>query len=154
MTGVQTCALPIFSRALLNLCLNALQSMARGGILRIAAERRDGWGHLSVTDSGTGIAPEDLPHVFDPYFTTKPDGVGLGLANVHKIIEAHQGQIEVSSTLGIGTTFEMLLPLPGAIGSGIGDGQRQSKKVKDSTSAGWSGCCAVRDPVVRRLATP
>ncbi len=143
-----------FSRALLNLCLNALQSMARGGILRIAAERRDGWGHLSVTDSGTGIAPEDLPHVFDPYFTTKPDGVGLGLANVHKIIEAHQGQIEVSSTLGIGTTFEMLLPLPGAIGSGIGDGQRQSKKVKDSTSAGWSGCCAVRDPVVRRLATP
>ncbi|MHC1744692.1 MAG: ATP-binding protein [Syntrophobacteraceae bacterium] len=128
-----------FSRALLNLYLNALQSMGRGGVLRVAADCREGEVHFTVADSGTGIAPENVPHVFDPYFTTKPNGVGLGLANVYKIIEAHNGQIEVVSTLGDGTTFRILLPHSCSIGSGIDDGQKQPKKVKDSVSAGWSG---------------
>lgn len=105
-----------FSQALLNLYLNGLQAMERGGVLHVLADRREGEVRFTVTDSGTGIAPEDVPHVFDPYFTTKPSGVGLGLANVHKIIEAHQGRIEVSSALGRGTTFEIHLPPSGPLG--------------------------------------
>lgn len=143
-----------FSRALLNLCLNGLQAMQRGGTLRLEADLLEGRVHFKVADSGAGIPAEHMPHVFDPYFTTKPNGVGLGLANVHKIVEAHNGQIEVSSTLGLGTTFEIFLPAAGSIGSGIGDGQKQPKKVKDSIGAGQSRFSAIRDPVVRRLATP
>lgn len=102
-----------FSQALLNLYLNGLQAMERGGVLRVLADCREGRVRFCVVDSGDGIAPEDLPHVFDPYFTTKPAGVGLGLANVHKIVEAHSGSIEVLSTPGNGTTFEITLPASG-----------------------------------------
>jgi two-component system sensor histidine kinase HydH len=57
-----------------------------------------------------GILPEDLPHIFDPYFTTKPRGVGLGLANVHKLVETHNGDIDVVSSPANGTTFTIRLP--------------------------------------------
>ncbi len=63
--------------------------MEGGGTLRVEAMAEAGEVTVRVSDSGTGISPEQLPHVFDPYFTTKPRGVGLGLANVHKFVEAH-----------------------------------------------------------------
>jgi two-component system sensor histidine kinase HydH len=102
-----------FAQVLLNLYLNALQAMDGGGTLKTEAFRQDGRVVLSVSDSGSGIAPEHLPHIFDPYFTTKPRGVGLGLANVHKFVEAHGGEIEVESSPGRGTTFLVSLPAPG-----------------------------------------
>lgn len=99
-----------FSQILLNLYLNALQSMERGGTLQVRACEEADQVVFKVTDSGEGIPPEDLPHIFDPYFTTKPRGVGLGLANVHKLMEAHGGDIEVDSHPGKGTTFTLRLP--------------------------------------------
>jgi signal transduction histidine kinase len=65
---------------------------------------------ISVTDTGHGIAAEKLPEIFTPFFTTKPEGCGLGLAVVHSIIEEHGGEIDVSSIAGQGTTFTVSLP--------------------------------------------
>ena len=94
-----------FSQLLLTLYLNAIHAMKEGGLLDVSAFRANGDTIIRVSDSGMGISPEHLPHVFDPYFTTKPQGVGLGLANVHKFVEAHGGEIEVESTPGKGTQF-------------------------------------------------
>ncbi len=98
-----------FAQILLNLYLNALHAMENGGRLKIEAFESSGEVLLTVSDSGTGISAEHLPQVFDPYFTTKSQGVGLGLANVHKFVEAHGGEIEVESTPGAGTTFTIRL---------------------------------------------
>ncbi len=99
-----------FSQVLLNLHLNALQAMEGGGSLDVGVRRESGHVVWTIADSGPGIAPESLPHIFDPYYTTKPRGVGLGLAVVHKLVEAHNGDIEVASTPGRGTTFTLRLP--------------------------------------------
>lgn len=99
-----------FAQILLNLYLNAFQAMSRGGVLKVEAFLHDGRVTIRVSDSGTGIHPDHLAHIFDPYFTTKPKGVGLGLSNVFKLIDAHAGTIEVESSLGIGTTFTMQFP--------------------------------------------
>lgn len=113
------------SQAMLNLYLNAMQAMeGKGGLLTIALSRERGpqpWVKISVKDTGTGIAKEDLEHVFDPYFTTKQSGTGLGLAIVHKIIESHQGEIRAESEPGQGTTVSFFLPLfEGQGESGLG----------------------------------
>lgn len=105
-----------FGQALLNVCLNALDAMPQGGVmtLRLTAYTANRL-CLEVDDTGTGIAPEHLPHIFDPYFTSKGHGTGLGLATVHKIIEAHGGEVSVKSRYGMpeggGTSFRFLLPL-------------------------------------------
>jgi two-component system sensor histidine kinase HydH len=100
-----------FSQCLLNLYINALQAMDKGGQLSIENTVSDeGWINIQVRDTGTGIKPDALSRIFDPYFTTKPKGTGLGLAIVHKIMEAHNGQIKVRSILGQGSTFTILLP--------------------------------------------
>ena len=99
-----------FAQVLLNLYLNSLQAMEGGGRLRIEVTGQSDQVVLKVTDSGKGIAPEHLAHIFDPYFTTKPRGVGLGLANVHKLVEAHGGDVEAESTPGKGTCFTIRLP--------------------------------------------
>jgi signal transduction histidine kinase/ActR/RegA family two-component response regulator len=105
-----------------NLVINASQAMPEGGIVRISAANRTvtGGGHpvlaggpyvrITVADSGTGIRPEHLPKIFDPYFTTKQEGSGLGLATVYSIVKKHKGHIEVESELGRGTTFHIWLP--------------------------------------------
>ena len=84
-------------QAVLNLCLNALDAIPRGGRLTLAVAWRKKGVCLMVRDTGVGIVPRQLQHVFDPYFTTKGQGTGLGLAMVHKIVEAHSGQISVTS---------------------------------------------------------
>jgi len=100
------------TQVFLNLFLNALAAMDRGGVLTVGTARQDDDTlRVSVADTGTGIRKEDLGRVFDPYFTTKPSGTGLGLAIVHRIVEAHGGEIRLESEPGKGTTFTILLPI-------------------------------------------
>ncbi|HPL64331.1 MAG TPA: ATP-binding protein [Syntrophales bacterium] len=99
-------------QVLLNLFFNALGAMENGGILSVALRPDSGRKvRIDVSDTGTGIRKEDLPRIFDPYFTTRPAGAGLGLAIVQKIVEAHNGEIRVESEPGKGTTFSVLLPV-------------------------------------------
>ena len=98
-------------QALLNLIRNAREAMAEGGRLQIGVERRgDDSAAITVTDSGPGISADNLPKVFDPFFSTKAKGTGLGLALVQQIAAEHGGRAEVESTEGQGTTFRMVLP--------------------------------------------
>jgi two-component system sensor histidine kinase HydH len=101
------------NQVLLNLNLNAIEAMEPGGKLQIDIFDNDENNELiiRVTDTGRGIAKEDLPKIFDPYFTTKSSGTGLGLAIAHNIIEAMGGTIEVKSETGNGTAFTVRLPL-------------------------------------------
>ncbi len=100
-------------RAILNLVGNALDAMPSGGELRIAAGIVEGGGYaISVEDTGTGIAQVDREKIFEPYFTTKSSGLGLGLVLSKKIIEAHGGDIEIASEAGRGTCIRILLPGP------------------------------------------
>jgi two-component system, NtrC family, sensor histidine kinase HydH len=98
------------SQVLLNLYLNAIESMEKGGRLEVSLSEGDSGAIVKVSDTGSGIAEKDLPHVFDPYFTTKTRGTGLGLAIVHNIVEAHDGKITVDSRPGEGTVFTIFLP--------------------------------------------
>lgn len=101
------------NQVLLNLYLNAIEAMDSGGRLRIAVSGRSENGGLTiqVSDTGNGIAADDLTKIFDPYFTTKSSGTGLGLAIAHNIVEALGGTIEVNSKAGVGTTFTLTLPI-------------------------------------------
>jgi signal transduction histidine kinase len=99
----------LFRQALLNLMLNAEQAMPQGGELTIQAAREPGGISLSLIDTGKGMTPEVLAKVFQPFFTTRPGGNGLGLATTRKIIEAHGGRIEVQSEPGRGTKFTIHL---------------------------------------------
>jgi len=100
------------AQVMLNLLLNGLEAMPGGGTLSVTVDVDDSnrYARFTVRDTGKGIAPDDLTHVFDPYFTTKSSGTGLGLAVVHKIVESHGGEVHVESEQGKGTTFTVLLP--------------------------------------------
>jgi two-component system sensor histidine kinase HydH len=101
------------NQVLLNLLLNGIEATESGGVLRVqgyaAADSRRL--EIQVSDTGCGIRPEDLAHVFEPYFTTKPSGTGLGLAIAHNILEAMGAEIGVQSVFGAGTTFTLKLPV-------------------------------------------
>jgi CheY-like chemotaxis protein len=99
-------------QVLMNLCLNARDAMPRGGTLRLAVEVGEKRVGIVVGDTGTGVAPEHLPHIFEPFFTTKGvgRGTGLGLAVAHGIVHQHQGEIHASSELGRGTEIRVGLP--------------------------------------------
>jgi signal transduction histidine kinase len=94
------------AQVFINLVLNAVDAMPEGGTLRVASWHADD-GRLAVTfsDSGHGIPPENLPHVFEPFFSTREDGTGLGLTVSHSVVERHGGEITVESKVGEGTTF-------------------------------------------------
>lgn len=94
-----------------NIIKNAMQAMPDGGMLIVALGITDQFIAVSFKDSGTGIKEEDLGHIFDPYFTTKKEGSGLGLMIVQRIVQDHGGFIKVSSKHGEGTDFTVLLPL-------------------------------------------
>jgi signal transduction histidine kinase len=98
-------------QAFLNIALNACQAMPNGGSLRIRCEATRGHRiEITFTDTGVGIMPEHLKRIFDLYFTTKEKGSGIGLSMVYRTVQMHDGEIEVQSTPGKGTTFRLLLP--------------------------------------------
>ncbi|MBW2107754.1 MAG: PAS domain-containing protein [Deltaproteobacteria bacterium] len=100
-----------FSQALLNLYLNAIHAMSKGGVMSVkVSPGRSGYIEIEIADTGQGIAPADVEKIFDPYYTTKPGGTGIGLAIVHKIVEAHGGRIKVKSKPGKGTIFTIQIP--------------------------------------------
>lgn len=111
----------LFKQAVLNLMLNAEHAMAEGGEL-IMTTRRDGpWIVLDVTDTGIGM-PEDVQaKIFDPFYSTRPAGSGLGLPTTRKIVEAHGGTIEVQSVPGKGSRFSLRLPASGGSRSAAGE---------------------------------
>ncbi len=98
-------------QVLLNLLLNAIQAIPSEGRVTVALESRGGFAHITVSDTGRGIAPEHLPSIFRPFFTTKGTGTGLGLSLARRIVESHGGRLEVSSQLGKGSEFSAWLPL-------------------------------------------
>jgi signal transduction histidine kinase len=97
--------------ALLNLCVNAIQAMPEGGLLKVSISQEGDRAILRIKDSGVGIPTENLDKIFSPFFTTKEKGNGLGLSEVQKVIQAHQGWMEVDSVIGKGTLFVIKLPL-------------------------------------------
>jgi len=98
-------------QVLLNLIKNAQAAMPNGGLLTIATLGSDSEVRISVCDTGTGISQENLKKIFEPYFTTKGNGTGLGLTLVYKIVREHQGEMSVDSREGEGTDFEIILPV-------------------------------------------
>ena len=96
----------------LNLLLNALQAVGDRGNIRLVTQARDGWAEVRVEDNGPGIPEDVIDRVFDPFFTTRPtgEGLGLGLAQCYQTLLRHGGEISVSSTPGLGATFEVRLP--------------------------------------------
>jgi signal transduction histidine kinase len=126
-----------FQQMIMNLCVNARDAMAAGGMLLIKTEdlrlsQRYCGGQteippgrylaITVSDTGTGMPPEVLEHIFEPFFTTKEvgKGTGLGLAMVYGVVQQHQGVIHVHSEVGMGTTFKIYLPVADTRNSGEG----------------------------------
>ena len=100
----------LFRNCILNFINNASQAMPNGGTITLAALLDDGNVKLTFSDHGNGISPDDLGKIFQPYFTTKDVGIGLGLAITERIIKEHGGTITVESTVGRGTTLTVTLP--------------------------------------------
>ncbi len=98
-------------QVMLNLLLNALQAIDHNGKISVTVKPQGTTAVVEVADNGRGIPADHLPNIFRPFYTTKGDGTGLGLSLALRIVEDHQGRIEVSSALGKGTTFAVVLPL-------------------------------------------
>jgi signal transduction histidine kinase len=94
-----------------NLLRNAIEASSEGGHVTVAAKSGSRGHSIEVRDTGAGIAADDLPRIFDLYFTTKPQGTGVGLAVSQQIVSAHGGTIEVDSKPGEGTAMTIRLPL-------------------------------------------
>jgi two-component system, chemotaxis family, CheB/CheR fusion protein len=97
-------------RALLNLVRNAIEAMPHGGTLTLRGRRQGTTVSLEVEDTGVGIPPEQTTQIFEPLYTTKPGGTGLGLYIVQEVVAAHGGQVAVQSVVGQGSTFTITLP--------------------------------------------
>jgi signal transduction histidine kinase len=100
----------LLHRALQNLVLNAIDAMPEGGKLTIRTATLGDWIEISVSDTGSGLTPEECERLFTPYYTTKQHGTGLGLAIVQSVVSDHGGKISVESTKEKGTTFRIELP--------------------------------------------
>ena len=98
-------------QVIINLLLNAIQATEGPGLITVDLESRHQSAAIIVTDTGRGILPEHLPNIFRPFYTTKGNGTGLGLSLARRIVEEHQGRIDVTSVVGKGSKFIVLLPL-------------------------------------------
>ncbi len=94
-----------------NIIINAIQSMEGGGTLTITTYRKKKWAHVEIKDTGGGIEPHLIGNIFNPFFTTRKGGTGLGLPITHKIVTRHKGHIDVANEYGKGITFTIRLPL-------------------------------------------
>jgi two-component system sensor histidine kinase HydH len=101
----------LMERVFYNLALNAAQATAPGGAITVKTRAAGPVAEISVIDRGSGIDPAQIGSIFNPFFTTKPQGVGLGLAIVSKIVDEHGGKIAVESEPGKGSVFKVLLPM-------------------------------------------
>lgn len=99
--------------ALTHLVVNALEAMPSGGRLEIRARRADGTVDIAVCDTGAGVAPHDVPRIFDPFFSTKPAAAGLGLCVAQTIAEAHGGTVRLAAAGAPGAEFVLTLPARG-----------------------------------------
>ena len=115
----------LMERVFHNLLLNAVQATQAGGAITVKTRMMDGQVEISVIDRGSGIKPEQIESIFNPFFTTKPDGVGLGLAIVSKIVDEHGGSISVTSEKGKGSLFRVLLPV-----------EREGKELNEAQNSG------------------
>jgi signal transduction histidine kinase len=101
----------LMERVFYNLVLNAAQATAGGGAVTVKTRAEGGVAEIAVIDRGVGIEPAQMKDIFNPFFTTKPEGVGLGLAIVAKIVDEHGGKIAVESEPGKGSIFVVSLPM-------------------------------------------
>jgi two-component system, sporulation sensor kinase E len=99
-------------QAVLNLLKNAISAMPEGGTLKVHTEQKGNEVALKISDTGVGIPEENMDKIFEPYFTTKDFGSGLGLTLVYKIVKEHLGDIEINSKVGEGTTINLSFPIP------------------------------------------
>ena len=119
-------------QSLLNIVENAFAAMPGGGKLTISAKLDGNFEMIRIEDTGTGIDDEHLSKIFEPYFTTKASGTGLGLTVVYKVIKEHRGDIFVSSELGKGTVFTIKLPVPSS--------ERKALRDKEDTDGISADC--------------
>ncbi len=98
------------TQMLLNLMKNGIQAMPDGGLLRIGLEHVGKTARITIADNGIGIPPENLPHIFEAFWTSKAQGTGLGLALCRKVAEEHGGSLKIESAIGAGTTATIVLP--------------------------------------------
>jgi signal transduction histidine kinase len=101
----------MIKQLMLNLFINAQQAMTNGGELMVRTRHQGNEAVIEVSDTGCGIAEDKLGHIFDAYYSSRPQGSGLGLAVAKRIVEAHNGAISVNSQLGKGTSFTVRLPV-------------------------------------------
>lgn len=101
----------LIRQALLNVVLNACQAMPQGGWIRVTTSQQGGLVCVRVADEGVGIPPEDLDKIFRLYYTTKPEGSGVGLSLVYRTMQLHDGEVRVASEVGRGTTVSLFLPV-------------------------------------------
>ncbi|MGH9594732.1 MAG: ATP-binding protein, partial [Bryobacteraceae bacterium] len=134
----------LLHRALSNLVLNSLDAMPAGGTLTIRTAHKNGLVRVEVSDTGTGLTPEECERLFTPYYTTKRHGTGLGLAVVQSVISDHHGKISVESTPGAGATFRIELPVrPPADSNGVN--RRATSKAAAVPRAGRASGLSLRE---------
>lgn len=133
-------------QVLINLCLNGIQAMPAGGTLTVSAHDAPGAVCMRVSDQGTGMDEKVRKQLFTPFFTTKPDGTGLGLMSCLRIVEQYQGRIDVDSTPGAGTTFSVFLPTlasdPAPQSRRVASGQGQRILLVDGDSTRQTLLCS------------
>jgi two-component system, NtrC family, nitrogen regulation sensor histidine kinase NtrY len=120
----------LLRRVIENLVLNAIDAMPQGGSLTFLTTTSEKFAVLEISDTGSGLKPEECERLFTPYYTTKQHGTGLGLAIAQSVISDHHGSISVSSAKDQGTTFHVELPLwTGADAVESGDGKGGSRTI-------------------------